>query len=186
VLSKIELEGSILKKVKKINYLGCELSLDDELDFDDKIHRFQRICGTIRKYLKQTRTDTQMKFYKAVARPALPYGSKTWVTMKGDTTRLEAADMCFLRSVKGYTRLDEIRNEVMRKELEICGIQDVRSKHKQNWINCLDRKNLEICGIQDVRSKHKQNQINHLDRKLGDLWSTRREIQTQTKLDQPS
>ena len=44
----------------------------------------------------------------------------------------KAAEMRFLRSVKGYTRLDKIRSEVIRKELEISGIQDVRSKHKQN------------------------------------------------------
>ena len=55
-----------------------------------------------------------------------------WVTTTGDMTRLEAAEMRFLRSVKGYTRLDKIRSEVIRKELEICGIQDVRSKHKQS------------------------------------------------------
>jgi len=54
-------------------------------------------------------------------------------------TRLEAAEMRFLRSVKGYTRLDKIRSEVIRKELEISGIQDVRSKHKQNWINHFER-----------------------------------------------
>jgi len=54
--------------------------------------------------------------------------------------RLEAAaEMRFLRSIKGYTRLDKIRSEVIRKELEISGIQDVRSKHKQNWINHLKR-----------------------------------------------
>jgi hypothetical protein len=56
-------------------------------------------------------------------------------------TRLEAAEMRFLRSVTGYTRLDKIRvrSEVIRKELEIPGIQDVRSKYKQNWINQLER-----------------------------------------------
>jgi hypothetical protein len=54
-------------------------------------------------------------------------------------TRLEAAEMRFLRSIKGYTRLDKIRSEVIRKELEISGIQDVRSKHKQNRINHLER-----------------------------------------------
>ena len=48
---------------------------------------------------------------------------------------LEAADMRFLRSVKGYTRLDKIRSEVIRKELEISGTQDATSIHKQNWIN---------------------------------------------------
>jgi hypothetical protein len=36
VLSKIEIDGSILEKVKQRNYLGCELSLDRELDFDKK------------------------------------------------------------------------------------------------------------------------------------------------------
>jgi hypothetical protein len=51
-------------------------------------------------------------------------------------TRLEAAEMRYLRSVKGYTRLNKI-SEVIRKTLDISGIQDVRSKHKQNWINYL-------------------------------------------------
>jgi hypothetical protein len=39
-------------------------------------------------------------------------------------TRLEAAEMRFLRSVKGYARLDKIRSEVIRKELKISGIQE--------------------------------------------------------------
>jgi len=63
--------------------------------------RFQGICGTIRKHLKKTRTETQMKFYKVVARPSLLYGSETWVTTQRDMTRLEAAEMRFLRSEGG-------------------------------------------------------------------------------------
>jgi len=80
-----------------------------------------------------------MKFYKVVARPSLLYGSETWVTTKIDMSRLEAAEMRFLRSVMGYTRLDKIRSEVIRKEREISGIQDVRLKYKQNSINHLER-----------------------------------------------
>ena len=49
--------------------------LNGEPDFDKKINRFQRIYGNIRKKLKETRTDTQMKFYKVVVRPTLLYGS---------------------------------------------------------------------------------------------------------------
>jgi len=128
VRSKIEIDGSILEQVKQFNYLWCELSIDGEPHFDKRINRFQGICGTIRKNLKKTRTDTQIKFYKVVARPSLLYGSETWVTTKRDVTRLEAAEMRFLRSVKGYTRLDKIRSEVIRKELEISGIQDVTLK----------------------------------------------------------
>ena len=80
-----------------------------------------------------------MKFYKVVARPSLFYGSETWVTTKRDITRLEAAEMRFLRSVAGFTRLDKLRSEAIRKELEISGIQDMRLKYKQNWINHLER-----------------------------------------------
>ena len=79
MLSKIEIDGSILEQVKQLNYLRCELSLDSEPGFDKKINRFQRLCGTVRKHLKKTRTDTQMKFYKVVARPTLLYGRETWV-----------------------------------------------------------------------------------------------------------
>jgi hypothetical protein len=43
-------------------------------------------------------------------------------------TRLEAAEMRFLRSITGYTRPDKIRNEDIRQKLEISGIQDVRLK----------------------------------------------------------
>ena len=86
-----------------------------------------------------------MKFYKVVARPSLLHGSETWVTTKRDMTRLEAAEMRFLRSVTGYIRLDKIRSEVIKKELEISGIQDVRLKYKQNWINQLER--MENTGL---------------------------------------
>ena len=78
-----------------------------------------------------------MKFYKVVARPTLLYGSETWVTTKRHTTRLEAAEMCFLRSVKRIY-------------------------------------------------KTRQNKKRSYKKRTRDLWNTRREIQTQTKLDQPS
>jgi len=80
-----------------------------------------------------------MEFYKVVARPSLLYGSEIWVTTKRDMTRLEAAEMRFLRSVTGYTRLDKIRSQDIRQELEIFGIQEVRLKYKQNWIGHLER-----------------------------------------------
>jgi hypothetical protein len=34
--SNIQMDGSILERVKHFNYLGCELSLDSEPDFDKK------------------------------------------------------------------------------------------------------------------------------------------------------
>ena len=140
----MEIDASMLEQVKQFDYLGCELSLDGEPDFDkkkikNKNKQIPKNMRHYRKHLKKTRTDTQMKFYKVVARPTLLYGGKTWVTTKRDMSCLEAAEMRFLRSVKGYTRLDKIRSEIIRKELEIPGIQDVRNKYKQNWINHFEK-----------------------------------------------
>jgi len=56
-----------------------------------------------------------MKIYKFVARTSQLYGSETWVTTKRDMTGLEAAEMRFLKSVTGYTRLDKLRREFTRK-----------------------------------------------------------------------
>jgi len=75
IFSKIEIDGSILRQVKQLNYLGCELSLEGKPDFDKKINKSLRICGTSRKHLNKTRTNPQMKLYKAVARPTLLYGN---------------------------------------------------------------------------------------------------------------
>jgi hypothetical protein len=135
--------------VKQFNYLGRELSLESEQDFDKKIDRFQNICGTIRKHLKKLRIDTRINLYEVVVRPTLLYGSETWVTTKRDMTRLEAAEMYFLRSVKGYTRLDQIRTEIKRKELEVSGKQKVSAKHKigstilKEWIT-VDSRNTSL------------------------------------------
>ena len=56
-----------------------------------------------------------MKFYKVLDRPTLLYGSETWVTTTRDMTRPEAAEMRFVRSVKGYRRLDKIMSKLQEK-----------------------------------------------------------------------
>ncbi|GFG40474.1 hypothetical protein Cfor_06486, partial [Coptotermes formosanus] len=95
VRPKIEINGPVLEHVKQFNYLGSELSLDGEPDIEKKINRFQEVCGTIRKYFKNPRTETQMKFYKVTVRPTMLYGSETWTTTKRDANHLEAAEMRF-------------------------------------------------------------------------------------------
>jgi hypothetical protein len=76
--------------------------------------------------------------------------------------------MRFLRSVKGYTRLAKIRSEVIRKELEISGIQDVRSKHKQNWINHIEKMD---------NTRHPKHAFNHKPRGRRDRGRPRKRRQ---------
>jgi hypothetical protein len=107
--------------------LGCDVTYDQDGDVNNKLHKFQNICGTIRRNLKKkTRKGTQLKFYKPMAVPVLMYGSEVWTIKKKDISRIQSAEMKFLRPVKGCTRMDHIRNEEIRTELEMYAIQDTR------------------------------------------------------------
>ena len=122
IRSKIVIDGSIMEQVYQFNYLGCELSLVGEVDLDKKLNRFQHMYGTIRRYLKKTSMGAQVKLYKVTTRPTLLYWSETWVTTKRDDSRITAAEMRFLRGIKGYRRLDKIKNSYITEELQISGI----------------------------------------------------------------
>ena len=80
-------------------------------------------------------------------------------------TGLEAAEMRFLRRVKGYTRLDKIRSEIIRKVLDIHGIQDVRNKYKQNWTYHLERMDNNRLPKQDLNYKPRGRRDRELPRK---------------------
>jgi hypothetical protein len=56
-----------------------------------------------------------------------------------DIQKLQAEEMQFLRSVKGYTRLDKIRNEGIRKELEVFLINDRIRRNRQDWLEHVER-----------------------------------------------
>jgi hypothetical protein len=82
------------------------------------ITRFQQVCGAIKRTLAgKVRKETLLRFYKIMAMPTLLYGSECWTLTKRQKSRLEAAEMRFLRSVAGYRLIDHRRNEGIREEL---------------------------------------------------------------------
>lgn len=52
---------------------------------------------------KQSQEEVQIKFYKVMAIPMLLYGNETWTMNKKDATKIQSAEVKFLRSVKGCT-----------------------------------------------------------------------------------
>ena len=54
-----------------------------------------------------------------MATPQIMYGSETWTDNRRQNSQIQAAEMRFLRRVKGCTRLDRYRNEDIRQELNI-------------------------------------------------------------------
>ena len=64
----------MIEKVRDFNYLGYNISYCERKEVNNKVNKFQRMCGTISRTLKGK--TTQIKFYKVMAVPVLMYGSE--------------------------------------------------------------------------------------------------------------
>lgn len=140
VRSKIIVNGNILEQVSHFNYLGCDISFNYEKDIEKKVNRFQMICGTIGRTLgRKARKETQMKFYKVMAVPTLIYGSESWTITKKEESRIQSAEMKFMRYVRRCTKADKIKNETIRSDLNIFSVHDMVEENKTKWKDHVDR-----------------------------------------------
>jgi hypothetical protein len=112
IRSKVTLDdNSITEQVSDFNYLGCNVTYKYDEDLNKKINKFQSICGAVsRTLIRKTRKETNLKFYKVMATPVLLYGCETRTLKKRDWNRIQAAEMKYLRTVKGCSKLDQLRN----------------------------------------------------------------------------
>jgi hypothetical protein len=56
-----------------------------------------------------------------------------------DISRLEAAQMKFLRPMLGLTRMDHQRNEVIREKLKVKSTVSKIDEYRQNWKSHVER-----------------------------------------------
>jgi hypothetical protein len=71
--------------------------------------------------------------------PVLMYGSEAWTIKKNDISRIQSAEMKFLRPVKGCIRMDHTRNKEIRTKLEMYAIQDKITEYRIRWSAHLQR-----------------------------------------------
>ena len=100
------------------------------------------MCGTIRRTLKnKTLQETQMKFYKTLAVPVITYGCENWSLNRTEKRKIESSEMKFLRSVAGFTLLDQQKSEDIRRQLNIFKLDERMKQQKQDWHNHIKRMN---------------------------------------------
>lgn len=77
-----------------------------------------------------------MQFFKTMAIPTSLYGSETWILTKNEGIQIQFSELKFLRGVKQCYVMDKIRNDCIRKELELIpilnNIENYRRKQKDH------------------------------------------------------
>jgi hypothetical protein len=108
IRAKIVINNSIIEQETKCNDLGCQLSSNRNYDQQNRLQRFNYLCGKIKSILlNRPQQETFLKFYKVLAVTSLIYGSECW-TLNKQLLQIESSEMRFLRSVAGYRRTDKI------------------------------------------------------------------------------
>ena len=64
------------------------------------------------------------KVYRVVVRPAVLYSSECWPLKKTQVQRLRVADMRMVRWMCGFTRMDRVRNCVIRDLAKVAPIEE--------------------------------------------------------------
>ena len=64
------------------------------------------------------------KFYRTAIRPTLLYGTECWANKKQHIHKISVVEMRMLRWMCSKTRMDKVRNEDIRRLVEIASIED--------------------------------------------------------------
>src|SRR6218665_35891 len=86
---------------------------------------------------KSISLETKMKLCWALVLPVLVYGSECWTLSKEDERRLLAAEMTWLRRLRGRSRIERIRNEKTREELG--AVIEKNKRSRLTWCGHVER-----------------------------------------------
>ncbi|KAI5725714.1 hypothetical protein M8J77_019224 [Diaphorina citri] len=132
--NNIEMYGQQLQVTDKFKYLGSILSQNGKIEEEvtNRIKVAGNFYSSIRSIIwnKHVPTKCKREIYKTYYIPILTYGSETWTVRKKEESRIQAAEMKFLRSILGKTRRDRIRNDEIRRTIGVEKLQE-RIEHQR-------------------------------------------------------
>ena len=141
---EIKLNDEVLEQVDSYKYLGVVIksncSLKEEIN--------QRISKAIKVYSqlghtiiskRELTTKTKISIYNSIYCPTLIYGSESWTLDNSDKSRLQAAEMKFLRRSVGKTRRDKIRNTRIRDEVKAESLENKIERNQLRWFGHINR-----------------------------------------------
>ncbi|KAL1447116.1 hypothetical protein WDU94_005460 [Cyamophila willieti] len=141
------MDGESLKKVDNFKYLGSLISKDGAMDkeLNRRIQLGSALYSCVKDLIWNTHVPLKCKktIFQTYYIPILTYGAETWVMKTREESRVQAAEMRFLRSMIGKTRRDRIRNEIIRSRVGVDKLQDRIETSRLKWYGHVKRINEE-------------------------------------------
>lgn len=150
--------GKTLNQVEKFKYLGVEFSSDGKQDGEID-RRIGAASGVLRSLYRSVVTKaeislkTKLAIFKSVYRPTLIYGHEQWVMSERVRSRIQAAEMRFLRRAAGLTLRDRIRSSDIRESLRIEPLLLHIERSQLRWFGHVMRMSHDRLAYQVFQSK---------------------------------
>ena len=139
----IRLEGQLLKQVENFKYLGAIVNEKNlqEKEIVNRISKYNSNLGLFYPLLKDKHVPVRSKLtiYLSIMRPLLIYGSEAWVLTSKTKSKVQAAEMKALRLIRGVTKFDRMRNDDIRRDLNVDSILEVIEKGRLRWYGHVKR-----------------------------------------------
>jgi hypothetical protein len=120
----LHVSGVPLQQVEKFKYLGFTFTSDGK--FDTEINSRIGKAGVVLRELyrtivtkKELSREAKLAVFRSMYIPTLTYGHENWVMTERMRSRVQAAEMRFLRRVAGVKRIDKVRNSAIRETLNV-------------------------------------------------------------------
>ncbi|KAK3528646.1 hypothetical protein QTP70_006351 [Hemibagrus guttatus] len=124
VACTLQVGGEVLPQVEEFKYLGVLFTSEGRMDreIDRRIGAAAAVMRSMYRSVvvkKELSRKAKLSIYQSIYVPTLTYGHELWVMTERVRSRIQAAEMSFLRRVAGRFLRDRVRSSVTREELGV-------------------------------------------------------------------
>ncbi|KAK3524832.1 hypothetical protein QTP86_007573 [Hemibagrus guttatus] len=122
VTCTLHVGGEVLPQVEEFKYLGVLFTSEGRMDreIDRRIGAAAAVMRSMYRSVvvkKELSRKATLSIYQSIYVPTLTYGHELWVMTERVRSRIQAAEMSFLRRVAGHSLRDRVRSSVTQEEL---------------------------------------------------------------------
>ncbi|KAK3561961.1 hypothetical protein QTP86_019076, partial [Hemibagrus guttatus] len=124
VACTLQVGGEVLPQVEEFKYLGVLFTSEGRMgrEIDRRIGAAAAVMRSMYRSVvvkKELSREAKLSIYQTIYVPTLTYGHELWVMTERVRSRIQAAEMSFLRRVAGHSLRDRVRSSVTWEKLGV-------------------------------------------------------------------
>ncbi|TWW67234.1 hypothetical protein D4764_02G0002750 [Takifugu flavidus] len=140
----LRVKEEILPQVEEFKYLGVLFTSEGrmEREIDRRIGAASAVMRTLHRSVvvkRELSRKAKLSIYRSIFVPTLTYGHELWVMTERTRSRVQAAEMSFLRRVAGLSLRDGVRSSAIREELGVESLLLRVERSQMGWLGHLVR-----------------------------------------------